>query len=270
MKKNTQFALTIFAVSLLHAAGIAALSSFEDKPAELITTQEELTFVEIGSAPPPAAAPLVAPVTPVVKKPKPQPDIKRTIVKKPEVERVIERKPEPKPEKKIEPKIEKPQPEKIVAKPKPAEPTAPANTAPTQTASAGTHQAAGSQGSGKGTAIGKEGEGKGGGSGSGEGNSKGGGSGPTSGPKIAGSASCLSPVYPQESIDRGEAGSVKVRWTVGADGSVLNVEVTGSSGHARLDNAALRQAKKCRFSPALKGGVPVQNNYTRPYNFKIS
>lgn len=264
MKKNTQFALTIFAVSLLHAAGIAALSSFEDKPAELITTQEELTFVEIGSAPPPAAAPLVAPVTPVVEKPKPQPEIKRTIVKKPEAERIVERKPE----KKIEPKIEKPQPEKIIAKP--VEQTAPTNTAPTQTANAGTHQAAGSQGSGKGSAVGKEGEGKGGGSGSGEGNTKGSGSGPTSGPKIAGSASCLSPVYPQESIDRGEAGSVKVRWTVGADGSVLNVEVTGSSGHARLDNAALRQAKKCRFSPALKGGVPVQNNYTRPYNFKIS
>lgn len=268
MKKNTQFALTIFAVSLLHAAGIAALSSFEDKPAELITTQEELTFVEIGSALPPAAAPLVAPVTPVVEKPKPQPDIKRTIVKKPEAERVIERKPEPKPEKKIEPKIEKPQPEKIIAKP--TEQAAPANTAPLQTANAGNNQAAGSQGNGKGTAVGKEGkDGAGSGKGSGEGNASGSGSGPTSGPKIAGSASCLSPVYPQESIDRGEAGSVKVRWTVGADGSVLGVEVTGSSGYARLDNAALRQAKKCRFSPALKGGVPVQNNYTRPYNFKI-
>ena len=264
MKKHTQFAFTVISITLLHAAGIVALSSTEDKPAELITTQEELTFVEIGSAPPPAAAPVVQKVQPVVEPPKVKPPIKRTIVKKPDVEKVVEPKIEPKPEKKMEKPIEKPKPEKKITQSddsvKPAANTSNASAA---------NQAANGQGSGKGTASGKDGDGKGAGKGSGEGNASGGGSGPTTGPKISGSASCLSPVYPQESIDRGESGSVKVRWTVGADGGVLNVEVVGSSGHARLDNAALRQAKKCRFTPALKGGVPVQNTYNRPYHFKI-
>ena len=266
MKKNTHFALTITAVSLLHIAGIWAMSNFEDKPAELVAPQEELTFVELSSGAPAAAAapmPVAQPKPEPKRERKPEPDVKRTIVKKPQENTVVELKPEPKLERKPEPERK---PEKQPEKPPRQQP------ANNQTAANNTADNKGTTPQGTGNNTNSNGKGNDSNKGSGDGKGAGGGSGdgPTTGVKMAGSASCLRPDYPQESIDRGETGVARVRWVVGADGGIVSVEVVGSSGYSRLDNAALRKAKTCKFKPAMKGGVPVQNSYSRPYTFKIS
>ncbi len=271
MKKNTHFALTITAVSLLHIAGIWALSNFEDKPAELVAPQEELTFVELSSGAPAAAAaptPVVQPKPEPKRERPPEPEIKRTIVKKPQENTVVERKPDPKPLLKPE---RKPEPERKPDRQpeqKPEQRQQPANNQ----ALASNNQSKGNSPQGTGNSNNSSGKGSDGNKGGGDGKGAGGGSGdgPTTSVKIAGSDSCLRPDYPQESIDKGESGVARVRWVVGADGGIISVEVVGSSGSARLDKAALRKAKTCKFKPAMKGGVPVQNAYSRPYTFKIN
>lgn len=50
--------------------------------------------------------------------------------------------------------------------------------------------------------------------------------------------------YPSSA--RGASGTVKVRITVGRDGALHAVSVTGSSGHPALDDAALRAVKSAR------------------------
>lgn len=271
MKKHSSLALTILSVSLLHAVGIVALSNFDTKEAELLSPQEELTFVELSSGGAPAAAPVAqAPVKPVTQpKTHAEPQVKRTIVKKPQEQQVVERKPDPKPEKtpkKPERQAEQ-KPERQPERTQTAQAQTQSNT-PAHSKGDGNSQ----QAHGSGTQSGKgDGKGHGGsGNGNGKGNGNGGGDGETSGVKIAGSESCLRPVYPDESIERGESGVARVRWVVSPSGSIASVDVIGSSGSKRLDNAALRQAKKCRFTPAMKGGVPVQNSYTRSYTFKLS
>ena len=253
MKKNTHFALTITAVSLLHIAGLWAMSNFDDKPAELAAPQEELTFVELGGgAPAPAPAPLpVAQAKPEPKREqKPEPDVKRTIVKKPQEKTVVERKPEPKPEQKPE---RKPEPErKTEQKPEKSN----------QHQQSANNQSSAQQSDNKGNAA--QGTGS-----NANNNGKGGGNGPSSNVKIAGSANCLSPEYPQEALDRGETGVVRVRWVVGADGRINSVDVVGSSGSSRLDKAAKRKAATCKFKPAVKNGVPVQDSFAASYRFNI-
>ena len=261
MKKNTHFALTITAVSLLHIAGLWAMSNFDDKPAELAAPQEELTFVELGGgAPAPAPAPLpVAQAKPEPKRErKPEPDVKRTIVKKPQEKTVVERKPEPKPEQKPERKPEQ-KPEKSNQRQQSAN----------NQSSAQQSDNKGNAAQGTGTNANNNGKGGDNNKGGNDGKGSGGGSGPSSNVKIAGSANCLSPEYPQEALDRGETGVVRVRWVVGADGRINSVDVVGSSGSSRLDKAAKRKAATCKFKPAVKNGVPVQDSFAASYRFNI-
>ncbi|WP_026224312.1 energy transducer TonB [Methyloversatilis thermotolerans] len=49
--------------------------------------------------------------------------------------------------------------------------------------------------------------------------------------------------YPQEAIDRGLEGEVRLRLTLAADGRVLDAGILASSGHALLDQAALQAAR---------------------------
>ena len=267
MKKNTHFALTITAVSLLHIAGLWAMSNFDDKPAELAAPQEELTFVDLGGgAPAPAPAPLpVAQAKPEPKRErKPEPDVKRTIVKKPQEKTVVERKPEPKPEQKPE---SKPEPERKPEQ-KPEKSNQRQQSANNQS-SAQQSDNKGNAAQGTGTNANNNGKGGDNNKGGNDGKGSGGGSGPSSNVKIAGSANCLSPEYPQEALDRGETGVVRVRWVVGADGRINSVEVVGSSGSSRLDKAAKRKAATCKFKPAVKNGVPVQDSFAASYRFNI-
>lgn len=65
------------------------------------------------------------------------------------------------------------------------------------------------------------------------------------------------PEYPLASKRRGEQGRVMLHVHVTADGAADRVEVRTSSGHERLDRAALEAVRHWRFVPARQGDQPV-------------
>ena len=116
----------------------------------------------------------------------------------------------------------------------------------------------GGVGSGTGQGIG-QGFGHGSGSGTGNGDGAGSGNGTGSGrdegaakvakvpPRFLGGSN---PVYPEDLQDQGIGGTVVLRLTVSADGTVTNVDIAGSSGISQLDKAAVKAAYTYSFAPA--------------------
>ncbi|MBM3985576.1 MAG: energy transducer TonB, partial [Planctomycetes bacterium] len=68
---------------------------------------------------------------------------------------------------------------------------------------------------------------------------------------------------------RGLEGLVVVRVRVLADGTAGTAEVGESSGHDSLDQAALEAVAGWRFSPALRDGVPVEQDLEVPVRFRL-
>jgi protein TonB len=69
---------------------------------------------------------------------------------------------------------------------------------------------------------------------------------------------------PNISARLGESGKVLVNVTVGVSGFATNVTLIKSSGYPRLDDAAIRGARKLRFRPATRAGVPIEMAYPLP------
>lgn len=65
----------------------------------------------------------------------------------------------------------------------------------------------------------------------------------------------------------GEYGTVLLRVTVGVNGTATRVELARSSGYERLDKAALEGARKLKFRPATRNGVPVEWTYDFPVRY---
>lgn len=77
-------------------------------------------------------------------------------------------------------------------------------------------------------------------------------------------------VYPRLSKRYGEAGRVLVRAFVdAAGGAPRSVQVSQSSGHARLDEAALSAVQKARFKPYTDNGQPVEGWALIPIDFEL-
>lgn len=153
----------------------------------------------------------------------------------------------------------KPKPQKKIVKKK-------ATAAPGPKAPAGNPA-----GSGTGTGTGT-GTGSGSGSGSGNGNGNGNGSGegrgvPVKPPRLLRE---VAPVYPASARNSGATGVVTVRILVGADGSVEDVTVVGSSGNGAMDNSVVTAVNKWRFSPAKdKYGQNARCRVTRAVSFNL-
>lgn len=114
-------------------------------------------------------------------------------------------------------------------------------------------------GSGTGTGTGT---GTGSGSGSGEGRSV-----PVKPPRLLRE---VAPVYPASARNSGATGVVTVRILVGADGSVEDVTVVGSSGNGAMDNSVVTAVNKWRFSPAKdKYGQNARCRVTRAVSFNL-
>lgn len=77
------------------------------------------------------------------------------------------------------------------------------------------------------------------------------------------------PRYPIASARRGEEGTVLCRIHVRADGSVGAVEIVQSSGHARLDEAAVAAIATWRFEPRREGGLAVADSLLHPVVFEL-
>lgn len=124
-------------------------------------------------------------------------------------------------------------------------------------------------GSGTGTGTGT---GTGSGSGSGSGNGSGNGSGegrgvPVKPPRLLRE---VAPVYPASARNSGATGVVTVRILVGADGSVEDVTVVGSSGNGAMDSSVVTAVNKWRFSPAKdKYGQNARCRVTRAVSFNL-
>jgi len=68
----------------------------------------------------------------------------------------------------------------------------------------------------------------------------------------------------------GEEGVVVVSVRVSATGKGSNIRVVRSSGHARLDKAAISALARARFSPATRLGRPVESTLVKTFNFVLT
>ena len=86
----------------------------------------------------------------------------------------------------------------------------------------------------------------------------------------SGSGSGSGNVYPASARNSGATGVVTVRILVGADGSVEDVTVVGSSGNGAMDNSVVTAVNKWRFSPAKdKYGQNARCRVTRAVSFNL-
>jgi periplasmic protein TonB len=76
--------------------------------------------------------------------------------------------------------------------------------------------------------------------------------------------------YPAQSRRNNEEGRAMVHICVDERGHVGTAAVEGSSGHALLDDAAVRLAKAYRFKPATQNGKPVQWCTGLPVKFVLT
>jgi periplasmic protein TonB len=77
--------------------------------------------------------------------------------------------------------------------------------------------------------------------------------------------------YPESSRRNGEEGVVQIRACTTTDGrSSGDATVAKSSGFTKLDEAAVRWAKRARFSPATEDGRPIEACTNFNVRFKIT
>lgn len=79
----------------------------------------------------------------------------------------------------------------------------------------------------------------------------------------------VEPEHPPELKSQGVSGTVWVCALIGRNGNVWKVTVGKSSGNAKLDEAAVTAAYKCRFRPACQNGQPIAGWVTYRVNIGI-
>jgi protein TonB len=75
--------------------------------------------------------------------------------------------------------------------------------------------------------------------------------------------------YPALLHERGIEAVLRLRVHVSADGRATQVQVLASSGYRLFDEAALAQARACRFAPARIGDEPVDEWVEYPVRFAL-
>lgn len=77
------------------------------------------------------------------------------------------------------------------------------------------------------------------------------------------------PVYPRLSRQQGETGRVQVRVYIDEAGLPRTVQLSASSGHGRLDEAALQAVLRARFKPYTENGSPMGGWALIPLTFDL-
>jgi protein TonB len=77
------------------------------------------------------------------------------------------------------------------------------------------------------------------------------------------------PTYPRVSLRLGHEGEVLLRIHVSHVGAILEIELIESSGHERLDQAALDTVRAWTFRPATESGVAVAGTLLHRVVFRI-
>jgi protein TonB len=75
--------------------------------------------------------------------------------------------------------------------------------------------------------------------------------------------------YPRTSQRRGEEGTVILAIEVLAGGQAGTVEVLESSGHKRLDEAAVKAAKQATYTPAKQFGRNIDSRLIQPLTYEL-
>ena len=92
-------------------------------------------------------------------------------------------------------------------------------------------------------------------------------------PRVIGQVNYLGaaprPVYPRASQRRNEQGTVVVRVLISTQGTVVDVWVKNTSGHTRLDEAALNAVRKVKFKPYTENGVAYRAMADIPFDFVL-
>jgi protein TonB len=78
------------------------------------------------------------------------------------------------------------------------------------------------------------------------------------------------PAYPPRAIRENLTGTVVLSVYVLANGRVGDVELISSSGHASLDESALREARRWRLVPGTKDGAPAPMWRKVPVKFELT
>ena len=77
--------------------------------------------------------------------------------------------------------------------------------------------------------------------------------------------------YPSVSQNDGEEGTVTLRFIVQPDGSVSDIRIARSSGHPRLDAAAVRSLlRQAKFQPATCHGKPIAVRIHQSFTFELT
>lgn len=89
-------------------------------------------------------------------------------------------------------------------------------------------------------------------------------------PRIDARRGLSEPFYPPQVIREGGEGTVLLSIYILADGRVGEVKLERSSGYAKLDESALREAKKWRFVPGTTDGQPLAMWKQLPVTFRLN
>lgn len=81
---------------------------------------------------------------------------------------------------------------------------------------------------------------------------------------------CALAPYPPVLKDQGIEGVVRLRILVNSEGRAAEVQLVASSGWRLFDQAALAQARGCRFVPAHRGAQPVDDWVEFPMRFALN
>ena len=77
------------------------------------------------------------------------------------------------------------------------------------------------------------------------------------------------PRYPASARRNGESGTVLLKVLVTREGLAARVELESPSGSNALDQSALETVKRWRFTPAQRGGDPIESWVRVPIDFRL-
>lgn len=77
------------------------------------------------------------------------------------------------------------------------------------------------------------------------------------------------PTYPHLSRQRGESGELMLKLELDESGRVQQAQVVSSSGHYRLDEAAIAAVKTWRCNPPVQNGQPLRVIAFQPFSFVL-
>lgn len=77
------------------------------------------------------------------------------------------------------------------------------------------------------------------------------------------------PLYPRVARKRNYQGTVMLDVRVTVDGQVAQVRIAESSGYAILDRSAVKSVKGWRFTPARRGGRPIEMWVQVPVRYEL-